>query len=227
MSLEEIRDEHRRWLSHHRLLDRPWFVLASAPDPKIPPGIAERAALICINNVGIAAARMGLPPADLTFRNKNKEWKTLAGCKIPLVLWVCDRTPLQMWWKKVLIGRRSELGEVRVMARNDRRYVYEHMLRDDPLKGEEIGKPSTGVFAVLYGLFVGVPEIILAGMSLDKQGYSYESQRARMLHGAEDRFALEQVAKHYPSVTTTEPVIVEEVGIPLYAERARQPALAG
>jgi hypothetical protein len=191
-------------------------VLASAPNPRIPADITDRAALICINNVGIAAAGMGLPPASLTFRNKNKEWKTLAGCKIPLVLWVCDRTPLQMWWKKFLIGRRSELGEVRVMARDDRRYVYEHMLRDDAANGAEIGKPSTGIFAVLYGLFVGVPEIILAGMSLDKEGYSYNSPRARMLHGAEDRYALGQVAKHYPAVSTTEPVIAAETGIPLY-----------
>jgi hypothetical protein len=215
MSLEKIRDEHRRWLDHHGLLRRPWFVLGSAPNPTIPHAITDRSALICINNVGITTSRLGLRPADLTFRNKNKEWKTLSGVKVPLVLWVCDRTPLQIRWKRFLISRHSELGEIRVMPRNDRRHVYEQMLKRDG--SEEIGKPSTGVFAVLYALFVGVPEIVLGGMSMDKQGYSYDSPRARMLHGAEDRFALERIAQRYPTVRTTEPVIAEGAGVPLYS----------
>jgi hypothetical protein len=218
MTLEEIRDEHRSWLRSHGLLDRPWFVLGSAPNPTIPPGITDRAALICINNVGIAASRLGLRPADLTFRNKGKEWKTLAGVKVPLVLWVCDRTPWQILWKRFLIGLRTELGEIRVMARNDRKYVYEHML-GDPDGTSEVGKPSTGIFAVLYGLFAGVPEIILGGMSMDKQGYSHEAKRYRMMHGAEDRFALETIAARYPQVSTTETEVSEATGVPLYRAR--------
>jgi hypothetical protein len=214
MSLESVRDEHRRWLDHHGLLHRPWLVLGSAPDPNVPPGLGDRA-LVCINNAGVAAARMGLPPANLTFRNKNKEWKSLSGHKVPLVLWVCDRTPFQMWLKRLVI-RGADLGEIRVMARNDRREVYEHMLREAS-DAAEIGKPSTGIFAVLYALFVGIPDVLLAGMSLDKQGYSYNAPRARMLHGVEDRFALERIARRYPAVRTTEPVIAEGTGVPLYS----------
>jgi hypothetical protein len=70
---------------------------------------------------------------------------------------------------------------------------------------------------VLYALFVGIPDVVLAGMSLDKQGYSYNAPRARMLHGVEDRFALERIARRYPAVRTTEPVIAEGTGVPLYS----------
>jgi len=227
MTLDRVRSEHRTWLSAHRLLDRPWFVLGSAPDPVIPPGITDDAALVCINNAGNAAARLGLPPAELTFRNKNKEWKSLSGCKVPLVLWVCDRTPLQIRWKRLFIGRRAELGEVRVLPREDRRQVYVTMLRDGAAREDAIGKPSTGVFAVLYGLFVGVPQIILAGMSIDKKGYSYDAPRARMLHGAEDRFALEQIARRYSNVSTTETVIAAETGIGLLPGLSRSPRVSG
>lgn len=213
MALDTIRDDHRRWLAGHGLLDRPWFVLCAAPNPTIPAGITDRAALVCINNVGVVTSRMGLRPADLTFRNKNKEWKTLAGVKVPLVLWVCDRTPWEMRMKR-FFDVKAKLGEVRVMPRNDRAAVYTHMLRDEGVT-EEVGKPSTGIFAVLYGLFVGIPEIILAGMSLDKKGYSYHAPRERMLHGVEDRFALETIAKKYPAVRTTEQIIADEIGIPL------------
>ena len=214
MSLDKIRDEHRQWLGEHGLLDRPWFVLGSAPEPTIPPDLGDRAALICINNVGVTAARLGLPPADLTFRNKNKEWATLAGCKVPLVLWVCDRNPFQIFLKRLRI--RAQLGEIRVMRRADREHVYTHMLKVGASELDEIGKPSTGVFAVLYALFVGIPEIILGGMSMDKQGYSHAFKRARMMHGAEDRFALETIARHYSCVTTTEATVAEATGLRLY-----------
>lgn len=214
--LDRIRDEHRRWLSAHGLLNRPWFVLGSAPDPTIPPAIATRAALVCVNNAGAAAARVGLPPADLTVRGKSKEWLALAECEVPLVLWVCDRNPLHLLWKRMFI-RTRRLGEIRTMRRDVRRAVDLHVLGDGSADDERIEKPSTGVFAVIYGLFVGVPEVILAGMSMDKKGYSYDAPRARMLHGAEDRFALENFAARYPAVRTTEPVIAEETGIPLHA----------
>lgn len=223
MSLDDIRTEHREWLAARNLLERPWFVLGSAPDPTIPEDMKHRAALIAINNVGITAQRLGLPPASLTFRNKNKEWKTLKGIEVPLVLWVCDRTPFQLKIKMMMI--RAKLGEVRVMPRDHRKAVYSHMLGADHDNPDAIGKPSTGVFAVLYALFVGVPEIVLGGMSMNKQGYSYEYKKARMMHQDEDRFALETVARRFPQVSTSERVIHEAVGLPLY--RPVDPASAG
>jgi hypothetical protein len=212
---DDLRERHRRWLARHHLLDRPWFVLGSAPNPTIPAGIADRAAIICINNAGFTAARQGLPPANLTFRNKSKEWKTLDGHQVPLVLWVCDRNPWHIFLKRLTI-KAARLSEIHTLRRNYRRAIDLKVLGDGKPEDEDtISKPSTGVFAVVYGLFVGVPEIILAGMSIDKEGYSHPASRVRMLHGAEDRFALTRIAERYPSVRTTEQAIHQETGIPL------------
>jgi hypothetical protein len=216
MEFDKVREDHRRWLAHHGLLDRPWFVLGSAPHPNIPHELLNDAALICINNSGITTSRLGMRPADLTFRNKSKEWKTIEGIKVPLLVWVCK--PWQVWWKRFLISRKTELGEIRVMRRKERKHIGEAILRE-PNRVGEIGKPSTGIFAALYGLFVGIPEIVLGGFSMDKKGYAYQTERMRMLHRNDDQFALETIAKHYPNVSTTEHVVAEATGVPLYLEK--------
>ena len=213
-SVENIRADHRLWLGKHGLLDRPWFVLGSAPDPTIPPGIASHAALICINNAGATAARLGLPPASLTIRNRNKEWASVAGQAMPLVLWMTDKNALSLWWT-LLLRSKARVGEVRVMGTGDRQRMLSDVLGVDLSEVGTVHKPSTGVFAVLYGLSVGVPEIVVGGMSVDKKGYSYEAPPARMLHAEEDRFVLQKIAESYSSVRTTEPIIADQTGIPL------------
>jgi hypothetical protein len=145
--LDRLRDEHRHWLSTRGLLDRPWFVLGSAPNPTIPPDITSRAALICINNAGTTAVRMGLPPADLTFRNNSKGWLALADCKVPLVLWVTNRNPLHILWKRMFI-RTAGLGEIKTLRRELRRAIDLHVLSSGSNDEEQIKKPSTGIFAI-------------------------------------------------------------------------------
>jgi hypothetical protein len=212
---DDLRERHRRWLARHHLLDRPWFVLGSAPNPTIPAGIADRAAIICINNAGFTAARQGLPPANLTFRNRGKDWKMLRGHKVPLVLWVCNRKPRHIFFKRLTVPALLR-SEIHTLPLELRRAIDLKVLGDGkPEDDETISKPSTGVFAVVYGLFVGVSEISLAGLSIDKSGYSHPATRARMMHSAEDRFALIRIAERYPSVSTTERVIHEATGIPL------------
>ncbi len=213
--LETIRDRHRRWLGQHRLLDRPWFVLGSAPDPTIPGDIAARAALVCINNAGATAAARGLPPASLTVRNRSKEWGSVAGCTLPLVLWMTDRNFLQVQWKKLSISR-SQVGEIRTLRSAERQDIYTHMLGSDLADVGHMHKPSTGIFAALYGLFVGAPGIVLGGLSMDKDGYSYGPLPGVQLHREEDRFALRLMAEHYPSVRTTEEEVSDMTGVPLY-----------
>ena len=46
IDLDALRESNRRWLAPHGLLERPWFILASGPDPTIPPDITGRALLI-------------------------------------------------------------------------------------------------------------------------------------------------------------------------------------
>ena len=214
-SLERLRQRHRRWLGKHNLLDRPWFVLASAPNPTIPENIAERAAVVCINNAAATAARLGLPPPALTLRNRNKEWDSVAGVKLPLVLWMSDRNILRVYWVKLFVAK-SRIGEIRTIGSRARRDIYTHMLGSDLSDVGHMHKPSAGMFAALYAAFVGVPEVILAGFSMGQDGYSYGSLPGIQIHREEDRFAMGIIAAQYPSVRTTESEVAEQTGIPLY-----------
>ena len=223
--LDRIRESERRWLRRHGLLDRPWFILASAPGPTVPPGITDRAALICINNAVATAARMGLPQADLTFRAGHKEWSSAAGCRMPLVLWLSDDL-LRFYRRKY--GSGATVGRFRMMRHPVRGRITTHVLGNDLGAIGEKHKPSTGIFAVLYGLFLGVPEIVLSGVSVDQDGYSYGSLPGKQLHRGEDLFALKHISAAYPSVSTTEANLSRETGIPLYAETRRiEPARMG
>jgi hypothetical protein len=215
VNLDAVRDEHRRWLGRHGLLDRPWLVLGSAPEPTLPKDLVRHSALICINSAGATAARLGLPPADLTIRNKKKDWSALTNCKVPVMLWLCDRHQLAILWTR-LIRKTGGLGEIRTMGRYVRRAVDFSVLGDGTAEEpRSIGKTSTGVFAAIYAQFVGVPGVALAGMSIDKQGYSYDSPPQGISHVAEDLFALRRIAERYPSIRTTETVIADSSGIPL------------
>ena len=216
ISLDRVRDEQRRWLAAHGLLDRPWFVLGSAPNPTVPEAIASRAAIVCINNAGVTGKRMGLPPAGLTFRNTNKEWNSVAGCTLPLVLWMSNKNPLQVYWTKRVVAKATVVGEIRTMRTRVRRAIFTELLGSDLLEVGRKHKPSTGIFAVLYGLFVGVPELILGGVSMEGDGYSYGTLPGIQHHRDEDRFAMQLLARRYPQVRTTEAAVAEQTGLPLY-----------
>ena len=218
-SLETIRDEHRAWLGKHGLLDRPWFVLGSAPEPTIPTDIADRAALVCINNAAATAARLGLPPPSLTFRNPAKEWNSVAGIKLPLVLWVSNKSPWGIFWAKLFFAK-ARVGEIRAMSKNDRTALFTHVLGTDLSGVGQLHKPSTGIFAALYGLFMGAPEIVLAGLSMERDGYSYGSLPGIQKHREEDRLALRILAERYPQVSTTERDVSEQTGVPLFSSVA-------
>ena len=60
-------------------------------------------------------------------RNRNKEWRSVAGCTLPLVLWMTDRKFLQVQWKRLSISR-SKVGEIRTLRSAERQHIYTHML---------------------------------------------------------------------------------------------------
>jgi hypothetical protein len=211
--IEKIREKERRWLGKHGLLERPWFILASAPDPTIPAGITDSAALICINNAVATAARVGLRPADLTFRAGHKEWQSAAGCTLPLVLWLSD--DFFRFYRRTLFSR-AKVKEFRMMRLDARQQVTTHMLESDLADVGRKHKPSTGIFAVLYALFTGVPQIVLGGVSVDKDGYSYGSLPGIQVHRDEDLFAMQLIAERYPAVTTSEREVSEKTGLLLF-----------
>lgn len=221
MSLERVRNEHRRWLTRHGLLYRPWFVLASAPEPTIPSDITRHAAIICVNNAGLTATRIGLPSAELTISSRHKDWTPAEHLSLPLLLWVTNDT-LWMYLRKrlkIAVVSRKQFETRRHLRKTVRRGIEASLLGDEIQRIGKKHKPSTGIFAVLYGIFVGVPEIILSGFSIDTEGYSYGSLPGLQLHRDEDRFAMRMMASCYPSVRTTEIEVAKRTGIPLYRMR--------
>ena len=215
-SLAAIRERHRHWLGRHDLLGQPWFVLGSAPEPTIPRRALQETILVCINNSGATAAQLGLPPARLTVRNRNKEWASVAGLQIPLVLWLSDKNRFQVYWTRLLKAR-SRLGEIRTIPTQERYDICTSMLGNDLLSIGAMNKTSTGIFAAVYGLFLGVPEVILGGISVDKDGYSYSSAPGVQRHRTEDSFALKTLASRGEGLRTAEADLAAKMGIPLYS----------
>lgn len=215
IDLEELRESNRRWLRPHGLLERPWFILASGPDPTIPRDIADRALLVCINNAPATAARIGLGSPSLTFRNSNKEWKSVAGCRLPLVLWMSNKIGMEVLWTK-LFEARGIAGEIRAMHKDVREEVTRQYLGSRLDGVGAMHKPSTGIFSVIYGLFVGAPEIILGGVTLSQDGYSYGTLPGIQKHRDEDYVAMQIIAERFPLVRTTEAEVAKGTGIPFY-----------
>ena len=216
IDLDELREGNRRWLGPHGLLDRPWFILASGPDPTIPRDIAERALLVCINNAPATAARMGLGSPRLTFRNPNKEWKSVAGCKLPLILWLSNKRSPEVIWLKLFTAR-GIAGEIRTMRKSTRDVLNRHFLGSALGNVGQMHKPSTALFAVFYGLFVGAPEIILGGVTLEKDGYSYTTALPGIhKHRDEDFAAMQLIAARYRTVSTSEAEVAKATHLPLY-----------
>jgi hypothetical protein len=113
---------------------------------------------VCINNAGATAARLGLPPASLTVRNSNKEWNSVAGCSMPLVLWMSNANAIEVYWTKHFKAK-AAVGEIRAMNKAVRAEITDHILGSGVQEVGRMHKPSTGIFAALYGLFIGAPAI--------------------------------------------------------------------
>ena len=189
-------------------------MLGSAPEPEIPLGLIGSATLVCINNAGAAAARLGLPPPRLTIRNSHKKWAAVAGCDMPLLLWICDRNAVEIALKRLLV-RRTRIGEIHRMATAERDTLCRHMAEIVFNEADRPGKPSTAVFAALLGAFAGVPGIVISGVSLGKEGYSYPIADGRMLHSEEDRRWLQGMARRQMNVATTAADLSRQCGLPL------------
>jgi hypothetical protein len=81
--------------------------------------------------------------------------------------------------------------------------------------GEE-KRPSNGIGLLAYALALGVPQIIVAGMSLEVNGHDYNGVGKKRRHVAEDRAALKKMAAIYPIVSTTEENLNRLTSLPLY-----------
>lgn len=211
--LDKLRRQHRKWLRRRGLLDRPWLIFGSAPDPTLPMELAQRCARIDINNAGRTADALGLGAADLTIRTEAKPWAEHPDLRTRAMLWVHPGSLLRMRWH-IFRKTKARVGALRRWSREEREAIVDEIV-GKPLGGVgDLGKATTGVAAVCYGLFVGVPEIYICGFSISS-GHSYDERNRARKQIEEDLFAFEQLRAR-PQLWTTEPALSEQVGLRLY-----------
>lgn len=208
-------ETHRRWLRKLGLLGRPWMILGGAPNPAIPPELVTTHARIDINNSGLTALDLGLGPADLTLRRAKANWAAHPALHTRGLIWF-TATPAPLLWARLLVThRRARVGSLMRMAKSDRSAVVERFVGEEVRAVGDQGKPSNGIVAACYGLAFDIPEIVLVGVSLSKQGHSYDKLGRPRKQIEEDTFALHRLAGN-GRIATTEPELSEAAGIRLW-----------
>lgn len=211
--LDAIRRKHRRRIRKLGILDKPWLILGSAPDPSVPVAMKQSHARIDINNAGRTATELGLGRAALTIRAKKKSWEEHSRIDTDAMIWI--HTIPEIFLRFLLIGKPyKHIGRVYTLTRRDREAIVTEVSGASVAEIGDLGKVTNGVAAACYGLFLGVPHVVLAGISLSKVGHSYDTLGRARRQVAEDTFILERF-RNDPRVQTTEPDLARDTGIML------------
>ncbi|WP_102961516.1 hypothetical protein [Mangrovicella endophytica] len=214
MSFPLIVAQHRRWLRARGLLARPWLILGAAPQPSLPADRPADLVHAYVKLAGRSAAKLGLPPADLTFLPRKVSGPALDGLTLGNVLWMGRGLTFATKLRRLVGHTRSAECD---MTNGDRdRYILRTLGSLFAGEGND-ARPSNGVALVCFAIAVGVPRIIVAGISLESDGYEYDPAARTRRHVPQDRAALREIAKRYPQVVTTEPGLHRLTGLPLLA----------
>jgi len=205
---------HRAWLSASGLHDRPWFILGSAPDPHVPEPFPSDTAHIHVKYAGHSARQHGLPAGDLTFLLTKTRPTHVAGLQLDRILRLRRRHTLLTRLARDLPALRAR--ECALTHRDRDAFIIGTLGSLFGGSGKEI-RPSNGIALIAYAIAVGIPQIIVAGISLQSDGHAYDRSARVRRHREEDRAALEVVAARYPQVVTTEPGLSDVTGIPRLA----------
>ncbi|MCB8837075.1 hypothetical protein [Aurantimonas sp. VKM B-3413] len=221
--IARYRLRHRRWLEKLGILDKPWLIFGAAPNPTVPAELVSGTyARVDINNAGRTAAELGLGPADLTLRAKKKSWQEHPHLDTRGLLWI--HTAPAMFLRLLLLNKPYDsIGTVAPFRRRDRDLIVTEVAGVSASTVGDLGKVSNGVAAICYGLLLGVPSIVAAGISLSKMGHSYDDLGRTRRQIDEDRLILGRL-KADPRLSTTEPDLAAETGIRLWGEARDEPA---
>lgn len=209
--LQALRETHRRWLAKLKILDRPWLILGSAPNPTLPTDIVAHCARMDVNNAGKTANMLGLPAADLTFRKRKKSWEEHPDVRTRGLLWLHTR-PLWVMRLKLLMKPSVRYRSLMRATKEEREAIVDHVCGGMPTDIGETGHVTNGVAALCYALFMGVPSATLAGFSLTVMGHSYNEKGSTRRQIDEDAYVLSKLRER-PEVFTTEEGLSASIGI--------------
>ncbi|MCE7028117.1 hypothetical protein [Jiella avicenniae] len=203
---------NQRWLDIHGLARRPWFVLGSAPSPTMPQKLPEDTVFAYVKFAGRSAKKHGLPDGDITLATSWDEarWSDL---QLSLVLRVRNKSSWRVFFSRMASKPSDRECDLLSHERDD--YVLQAMGSRFREVGEHV-RPSSALTMIAFALVHDIPEIIIAGISLDQTGHEYNDLNLQRKHGAEDRAALQAAASRHHHVSTTEPRLAAATGIPLY-----------
>lgn len=214
-ALQTFIARHGRFLDRLGIRDRPWLIFGSAPDPTVPEELRHSHARIDINNAGRAAAAMGLGRADLTLRAKKKSWEEHPHLDTRGLLWI--HTVPGIFLRLLLLPKpHDHIGEVTPLRRTEREAIVTHVSGASVDAIGDLGKVTNGVAAACYGLLMGVPEVVVAGISLSKVGHSYDDLGRVRRQKDEDSFVLDRLRTD-PRLFTTEPDLSRDAGLRLWS----------
>ena len=212
--LQSFVARHGRFVERLGIRDRPWLIFGSAPDPTIPESVRQGFARIDINNAGRSAAALGLGRADLTLRAKKKSWQEHPHLDTRGLLWI--HTAPEIFLRFLTIGKpHDHIGRVAALRRRDREGMVTHVSGASVEAIGDLGKVTNGVAAICYGLLLGVPQIVVAGISLSKVGHSYDDLGRVRRQTDEDSFILDRLKDH-PQLFTTEADLAQDSGLRLW-----------
>lgn len=203
----------RDWLKRRGLVNRPWLILGAAPKPTIPEPLPTNVAHVHVKYSGHSAVKNGMPPADLTLLLHKTTAKDVAGLEIRDVL----RMRRRLSRLTRLYRRFGWAGfQESVITHDERDQFILRVAGSLFASGGRDERPSNGVAMICYALAMGVPQIVVAGVSLEADGYDYDPTIRNRRHQAEDRAALREIARRGLPVETTEAGLAEITGLPLY-----------
>jgi hypothetical protein len=208
-----FREQQRRWLAELGILDRPWLIFGAAPSPTLPDGILDTHARIDINNSGKTAQRLGLGPADLTFRKASKSWAEHPTLHSRGLIWYRS-APLLMLRLQLLLMRQVRVSSLMKFGREERDTIVD-LVSGVKLDNVGRGKVTNGVSAACYAIYVGIPEVVLCGISLSQNGHSYNGKGSTRAQVEEDALVLSHI-KENACLSTTEEDLSSAAGVRLW-----------
>ncbi|WP_133170038.1 hypothetical protein [Kumtagia ephedrae] len=216
--LERIAVRHMQWLDELGIRHKPWLIHGSAPNPTIPAEIAHSHARIDINNAGRTAAALGLGRADLTVRARKKSWEEHPHIDTRGLLWMHTWPPALL--RLQLIGKPYDhIGSLMSLKRPERDAIVTHVAGVSVRAVGDLGKVTNGVAMICYAMLMGVPEVVVAGISLSKVGHSYDQQGRPRRQVEEDAFILERLRSR-AELFTTEQDLASDAGLKLWNSRS-------
>lgn len=214
--VHDIQQSIRDWLGVELgSLHKVWLILGAAPNPVIPNSLPSDYILVCVNNAGLTAQRLGLKIPDVTIRTEAKSWTEIEGLQSRTLLWFVSRDLRKMRNSRPASWR-HKIGSLRTLKTVDRDDYVARELGDSFVKTEEFdARPSTGIFSCLLALNCDPEKVIVSGFSLRQMGHSYNDLHLARKHIAADLEALKTLSNRHQIFFTAEKELAKDAGMRL------------